>query len=207
MTAANLIPMAVRLRQTRKRKIRRWLVVSVSATILGGASMAHELVQDRRLDELQGRQLALADELSSTGLALQDAVMETRDFADQIVRADALRTKRSWDDLLTMIGLAMPDRVWLSTIETVRLNGASSSNRGHLSALVETTNRIERPDVVLEGPRRLQIVGYALDHADLYAFMAELKARGSFVDVELTKSGNEPVLRGSAVRFVLDCRW
>lgn len=210
MIAVDLMPAAVRLRQTRKRRVRRWLAIAASSAVLGAVPVSLELVHRHQLDELEQRRMVLEQDMASTEQALQLAASTTRHYTEQIVQANALRTKRSWAGMLGMIGQAMPQRVWLSSVSTKPPSpgapGAASEQHRRNTPL-QSNARPEHPHVVLQGPRDLEILGYAVDHADLYAFMTALKEWGSFLEVELTSSGNEPTLRGNAVRFTLDCRW
>ncbi|MCH7721078.1 MAG: PilN domain-containing protein [Planctomycetes bacterium] len=210
MIAVDLMPAAVRLRQTRKRRVRRWLAIAACSAVLGAVPVSSELVHRQQLDELEQEQTVLGQEMASTQQALQLAASSTQEYADQIVQANALRTKRSWAGMLDMIGQAMPQRVWLSSVSTKPPSpGApgAGSKRHRRNTPLPSNAQPESHHVVLEGPRDLEILGYAVDHADLYAFITGLKEWGSFLEVELTSSGHEPTLRGSAVRFTLECRW
>ena len=207
MTGVNLIPAAVRLRQTRKRRVRRWLAVAASLAVLAAVPVSLELVHRHQLDDLEQRQIDLGQEMASTEQALQLAASGTRKYTDQIVQANALRTKRSWAGMLGMIGQAMPERVWLASVSTNPSSAGAGGAPRHGNTSPNFDGSPENHHVMLEGPRHLEILGYAVDHADLYAFMTALKEWGSFLEVELTSAGNEPTLRGHAVRFTLACRW
>ena len=207
MIAVNLMPTAVRLRQTRKRRLRRWLAVVASSALVGAVPVSLEFVQRHELDHLEQRQIVLGQEMASTQQALQVADASTRKYTDQILQADALRLKRSWAGMLSMIGQAMPERVWLSSVSTKPPSARAGGGQRRRHTPLDPNAPPEPQRVVLEGPRHLEIVGYAVDHADLYAFMTALKDWGSFLEVELTSSGNEPTFRGHAVRFTLGCRW
>ncbi len=207
MIAINLMPIAVRLRQTRKRHLRRWLTVVAASAVAGAVPVSWELVQRHQLDSLEQREIVLDQEMASTLEALQLAGDNTRKHADQIIQANALRSKRSWAGMLNMIGQAMPQRVWLSSVSTKPPDTRPGGRQRRRHAPPKADAPPESQHVALEGPRDLEIVGHAVDHADLYAFMTALKAWGSFLEVELTSSGEEPTLRGHAVRFTLDCRW
>ncbi|MCH7701824.1 MAG: PilN domain-containing protein [Planctomycetes bacterium] len=210
MIAVNLMPTAVRLRQTCRRHLRRWLAVVACSAVVGAVPVSMELVQRHQLGNLKQEQTALGQEMASTQEALQLAGANTRKYADQIVQANALRTKRSWAGMLNMIGQAMPQRVWLSSLSTKPPSPGAPRAGGeqrHRNTPLNSNDPPENRQVMLKGPRDLEILGYAVDHADLYAFMTALKEWGSFLEVELTSSGSEPTLRGQAVRFTLDCRW
>jgi len=207
MTAVDLMPAAVRSRQARRRRVRHWVTAAISSACLGAIPVSLELVNRHRLDDLEHRRRGVEQEMASTEQALQQTEAGARKYSDQIIQADALRTKRSWAGLLQMIGQSMTQRVWLTSVATKAPNERSGAEQRRRGPQGPATQNPERPDIVLEGPRHLEIVGYAVDHADLYVLMTELKERGSFLDVDLTSSGHEPTLRGSAVRFTLECRW
>jgi Tfp pilus assembly protein PilN len=126
------------------------------------------------------------------------------DLNDRIERANALRTKRSWAGLLSLVAQCLPQEVWLTSVATDAPPPAAARRRTSPRA----SEKQDHPTVVvLDGARRAALAGYALGHEQLYDFMARLKAAQAFDRIDLVKADKEDVLWARAVRFELLCTW
>lgn len=205
MIGVNLLPSAVLLARRRYRRLRGWLLAVALVTAVAALPVGYDIVQATRAAALERDSGPLEARLAAVRQDLKGAAARYEHFATQIARADALRAKREWAGLLATIAVLAPDAVWLVSLETRTAPAAVPSpvlQDGRKSA-----SPAGPPAIVLDGPTGLRLVGYSLDHERLYEFMSELKKSELFTKVDLTQAGKEPVLEGTAVRFVLDCDW
>jgi Tfp pilus assembly protein PilN len=203
MVSVNLLPVATVRKQTARQRARLWLLLVLA--VAGGSAIpiATRLTGRVQAAMLQGRCENIYRERSATQDSLKRVVAQTQRLEHHLARSETLRTKRSWCSLLGHVGGSMPGEVWLTTIETdpptPRGTGRVASVFGRKAA--------EENSVRLQAPTHIVLQGYAVDHKDLYAFMSQLKQGGAFDDVDLVRSGREPVLDGHAVQFELRCGW
>ena len=181
----------------------------VVMSVLSAVPLLYQLRQHARVVSLREQKEQQQAELASVRTELAELAQSLNDLGRRISRADALRTKRPWADLLGLIVDCMPQEVWLTSVGTDPLENAAPASRRTNQATKGDPKQQAPADeiVVMAGPSRLDVTGYAVEHEHLYDFMARLKASGAFDSVELVKAGTEPVLHSRAVRFVLTCTW
>lgn len=212
MIGVNLIPSGVLRTRQRSSRIRRWAVAAAIAAALGAVPVLVEVRQHARLAKLAERKEAATAELAEVRAKLQTVSASRRQLHDGIERANTLRTRRPWAGLLIRMVECLPDEVWLTSLatETPQDLGSSSprKSRRQKAAPRPAARDADSPAVVtLAGARRLNLHGFAVDHEQLYEFMARLKGSETFGGVELVKAGKEPVLRSQGVCFELTCTW
>jgi len=129
----------------------------------------------------------------------------------QIQRADALRAKRAWSDLLAVVTSALPATGWLTVISTepaqpsaVQISHASTQPGPASSG---SANPAPKGPLMIEAPRELRISGYAATPGEPSSFVAGLKSASVFSVVELLQCRQEPVHDGSYYRFDVICKW
>jgi len=204
MIAVNLIPPAVLAARRRSRRIRQWLVIVSVSAALCAVPVLIQLRQHARLVSLRGQKRQQEAEVATLRGELGELTRATVDLDRRIKRADALRTKRDWAGLLTLVVECMPPEVWLTAVTTEAPASRAPSRRGGLRP-AEPAEQNEM--VVMAGARQVALAGYAVQHEQLYDFMTRLKASNTFASVELVKAGMEPTLASQAVRFELRCKW
>ncbi len=207
MIGVNLIPQAVLAARNRRRRIRQWLVVTAVVAGVSVVPVVLELRQQARLATLLERKEQ--DEIRLRAARTEQAEL-TRSLAylnERIERADTLRAKRPWAALLSLIVQQMPEEVWLTSLKTGTTNAAPAGRAAGFGPRGAAVGPGQQAVVVMDGPRRIDLQGCAVEHEHLYDFMTRLKQSGAFTSVELVKAGREPVLRSRAVRFELSCSW
>lgn len=206
MIGVNLIPWSLQVAQRRRLHMRRW----AAAALIAGAMLCVPAMSDRvrqaEASELGLRNRRLQAQLAGLRRDVRSISAKAERVQLQIDRAEALRSKRSWSALISLIGQCMPDGSWSTSIATdpptAPHGGSRSSARpGHKGDSGGPTT------VVIEAPRRLRISGYATDAVEPLAFVTNLKSAGVFRDVSLESSRREPVLDGSYFRFSVVCDW
>jgi len=219
MTGVNLIPSRLLIQHAAKRRIRHWVAACLLLSGITLVPMAVEGQQQARIHRLklkvidiEGRLSAVRGQVGATAQAVLDADAE-------LARAQALMTKRSWSGLLWLVSSCVPDAVWLTSItapgpqgsqgrRAVGASRTSGRGRGKTVTLTKDAAGVAGPQrIVLAAPTELHVQGFALDHESLYDLMSQLKESDAFSSVMLVRAGMEPVFQGSAVRFVLTCKW
>jgi len=194
------MPAAVLRRRVLERRVRVWGVVCGLAAAAGVVPVGLDVRQQSVVRGEERKEAGLADEVVGARERLSAVVQRTEALRQQLARADALRAKNPWASLLTTVGRALPEEVWLSALAT---SPAAPTGDG----VVNIGPAPGQQTVVIDAPKRLRLDGYALDHSHLYQMMSALNNLKVFGRVELAQADTEPMLRGQAVRFELECEW
>jgi Tfp pilus assembly protein PilN len=213
MIGVNLIPADVVLRHATQRRLRVWAVVS----LLLGATTAVPIVLERRqqaqIQRLDARVTEADVALRAVRAQTASTAQAVLDLDAELARAAALRTKRSWAGLLTLLSAQLPPQVWLTTLATDPPQPGAGRGPGAPAERppAGTPAGGNRPAAsavtVLEAATAVRLDGYAVNHEGLYDLMSRLKESGAFTEVNLVSAGMEPILQGRAVHFVLTCGW
>lgn len=201
----NLIPVSEQRRRHQRARLRLWAIIlaSAAATLI----IPIGLDWSRRANAMQLREETA--ELDSVRKQVQSecrlAELEVKDTQAQIERADALRSKRAWSALVTLIAANVPADVWLTTIATdpARPTPSVSVRRGSTRA----TPPLEEENLTIDAPTKIIIEGYAPRAAEPFTFIRNLQATNVFDTVSLLRSSLEPLEDGPYFRFSLVCEW
>jgi hypothetical protein len=200
----DLMPKPIKLAVLRRNRLRTWSAILTVAAALASIPMAYELLNQHRLGKATAANHQRAQLLREAKQSLLAVQSEAQSQADQIAFSDALRAKRNWSDLLALMADAEGHDVWLVSIQSA----IKPARQGSALPVQPTAGEaVPSGEVVLEGPQCLILEGYAPDHARLYVLMADLRDRGNFEDVDLSRAGVETFETGTAVRFRLECQW
>ncbi|NOX59991.1 MAG: PilN domain-containing protein [Planctomycetes bacterium] len=198
MIGVNVLPESYVHVHRRRARVHGWFAVSLAVGCLAAGPVGLDAWRTAQASSLQSEVDPLRARLSKTERRLAESGGLVTGLQQQLARADALRSKRPWKDLLAALAKKVPDEVWLMSLESVDEQPGRVLTGG-------TTG--DDASVELAGPSGLRIVGFALGHEHLYAFMGALNDGALFSHVELVKAGQQKVLQGNAVRFVLECQW
>jgi len=206
MIGVNLIPQAEVVARKRRRRLRAWSLAIVIAAAVGSAPVAVEFTRHHQVQSLRSEKGRVRRDIETTRAELNRLGLEIRDLQAQAARADALRTKRPWAHLLTLLSETLPQEMWLVAVAT---DPAAPRQSGPYRPAKRDPAKPDAPPevVTLEAPRQLAVEGYALDYRNLYEFMSKLNQAEVFQTVTLTRANDEPVLNTSAVRFQILCSW
>jgi len=207
----NLIPVPLQIERSRKRRMRRWSVV-VGIAIAGAAvPVAAQWLQLRSVEELRATHVKIQSDLTASRTELKSLSTEANDLFLRLERAKALRSKRNWSGMFALIGRALPEGCWLSSLATdPDLPPPQQAVAKVLppSPGPPTTPTLEKPaPVFIEAPRRLRIVGQSVEASGPLAFVLQLKDAGVFRDVVLERSQREINDAQTTFRFEVVCLW
>jgi Tfp pilus assembly protein PilN len=207
MIGVNLIPARTYTARAGKRRLRVWGVTVALALAANTLPFLVNSWNVAKAGELREEHQSLSRQVTEVQKEVGSTAAEAATLLGRIERARALKTKRSWSAMFTMIGACLPEEAWLTSIATdpSAPSGAGRPPRLPASGPVKKSNEMQT--VRIDAPEKLKIVGHAADHAQLYAFMANLKATNVFASVDLVRSGEKLVADRSAVAFELTCGW
>lgn len=206
--AANFIPAPIRSRLEHRRRMRWW--IGVCAPIAGALLICAAIDAWRvtQLDALRQNSSAVQSQLTAKRADLRRIVEESAQLKLQIERADALRSKRAWSGMLSLVADRMPADCWLKSAATdpARPGNESSVARSPSAAPAGGAPESPKP-VVLDAPRKLRLSGFAGDPVQPVAFVTALKQAGVFEQVALERAQWERWRDRSVFRFDVLCEW
>jgi hypothetical protein len=203
MIRVNLISNEQRAAQVRHRHLRRWAVASVAAALLVVGPLGMDWVHRAQAKELGEYSQHLHDEFARVRTDSQSLNAEAEYAELQLSRAKALRSKRSWSGMLALVASCTPEQAWLTSVATDPVSPASGAGK----VLAGTKGEKPSGDVALDAPRRLVLLGYALDATLPNRFVTNLKETGVFPDVVLVRSTIQSILDGDYHSFEIICEW
>ena len=205
MVEVNLIPEVVRLTRARRRHITRWVISTVATGAVLAIAFGLDWLDRAEAGQLREESERLQVDLDRSRTVLRAITAQVEQLRLQSERARALQTKRAWSGLIALIGDCMPEGCWLTAIATDPARPAGGP--------VRARSPDPRPDtakegaVIIDAPRKLEIVGYAPQAVQPYDFVSALKDTRVFSNTLLKRSQREPILDGSYYRFELVCEW
>ena len=205
MVIVNFIPEVVQIAQARRRHIMRWVVSTALAAAALGFALGLDWLDRAKAEELRAEFGQLQTDRDTERAVRRSITAEVDQLRLQIERARALQAKRAWSGLIGLVADCMPDRCWLTSIATDPAKPKGSPTRAGSRKPKE--DAVEDGAVMIDAPRKLEIIGYAPEAAQPHHFVAALKEARVFSNVVLKRSQREPILDGSYYRFELVCEW
>jgi len=206
MITVNLIPKRVQDAQVRRRHIKGWTLINLVAGVSLAVPVCIDRVQQAKAQELQSQRTLLTRDLAAMRKQLAVVERQAENAFLQLQRADALRSKRAWSGMLALIGSAMPPQCWLTRMATDPDTPSRGPSRS-ASVVKHASVGKASPQVMVEAPRKLKLVGRATDASDPLAFVTNLKETGVFHRVSLEGASREQGGRESHYRFEIVCEW
>lgn len=210
MTSINLIPPALVFARQRRARLRLWGIATACGLFLVALPIAVDQVQAARADALREELGALIGEEAILRDRLSVIDEESKHLRNQTERAKALRAKRAWSNMLSLLGACLPAEAWYTSIATDP--EAPVGGRTVIRSTPETTTpgQPAKPapkTITIDAPRRLVLTGYALENEHVYALMGNLGATRVFSGIELVESVRDANREVPAMRFQLRCEW
>ena len=201
----NLVPDSVRHRQRRRARIRTWCAVLTAATATLAVPVGWDWSRQAKAERLFKRDTELKNTRSMLGVDWESLKIEVQKTQAQIESADALRAKRAWSAMLSLIARAVPPNVWLTSVATDPTQPPKHSARPAPAAMQAAGQ--DASSITIDAPGKINIRGYAPRNEDPITLVSGLKATGAFHSVVLKRSFLEPVDDGSYFRFDIVCEW
>ena len=174
--------------------------------LLFGAAAGFDFAHRARADELRASSEGLRMEIDLARINLRAVRTELSGARNHLEHAMALRTKRAWSGMIALIDRSMPENCWLTSISTDPEKPQALKRGSHRTASKSDSEK-ESEVVVIDAPRRIEIIGYAAKPSQPNGFVDRLNETGVFSHVELERSQREPIFDGTYYRFVLFCEW
>ena len=213
MTSVNLIPSALLFGRARGRRLRIWGGSAAVALVLVGIPCVLNQVRAAQAESLREELAVLSVEETSFRRQLREIDREAKHLASQTERARALRSKRAWSKLLTLLGACLPEEAWYTSIATDPVSPLAGRSTRRVAPVTSVPGQPtaagarETKTITIDAPRRLVLKGFALEYKHVYELIGHLKATEVFTEIELLQSGVETNRDVPAVRFELACDW
>ncbi len=207
----NLIPVPLQIERSRKRRMRQWSIVVGIALVGAAVPVTLQWLRLRRVEELRATHNKIQSDLAASRTELKSLSTEANELFLRLERAKALRSKRNWSGMFALLGKALPEGCWLSSLATDPDNPPPQQAVAKVlppNAAVPATPTTGKPTpVFIEAPRRLRIVGQSMEASGPLAFVLQLKDAGVFRDVVLERSQREISDAQTTFRFEVVCTW
>lgn len=205
----NLIPKAILDRHARRRRLGTWgatLALSVGAlaipVTLNWTRQIHaEHLRREQAEVSEARSHVLAEWATVRG--------EVTETEAQVMRAEALRSKRAWSSLLGLVAQSVPEKSWLTGLATDPAQPVKAAAKRTPRPRAGGASDAATENITVQAPRALELQGYAPTDADANQFVQSLKQRGVFQDVRLTRLTRSSLTEfdGEAYFFDIVCEW
>ncbi len=215
MPSVNLIPRELLLRRRKIRRVRMWLMIGGATWIFASIPVIRELSAEHQLNSQSTAVAAISDQLDHAHARRRQSAGRLLMLRQEVARAEKLRYKRLWTDMISVIADATPERVWLIQLSTDPAKPPVSSRttaplslRRSADSDVNTTTPAGYDTLMGKaGPRRLLLEGQALGLEDIYAFVDAINDLGIFENASI-RSVRSDVAGGLRVtHFVMECDW
>jgi Tfp pilus assembly protein PilN len=198
----DLLPPGLHRRRNCRARLRAYFIAAAMIFLSMGLFGLHAARQARHVEEINqiaARLRATERQLETQGASVRAELARTQRLLHE---AERLREGRRWSRVMSFLASQVPDSVLLVMVSTDPPEPGSGG-------LVRNTarNRTDPQSYKDVSPATLAIRGYALEHADLAAFLASLKREDVFDSVSLLHSKREPFLAGEGVAFTVTCHW
>ena len=127
MTRVNLIPPGVQRSQIRRGHLKRWAASLAAVVTAVGVSLTVEGLRQVEANDLRAQKARLQEELESTRREARDVTAEASGVLERIERAKALRGKRTWSALFSLIDSCLPNGCWLTQVASDPATPGSAS--------------------------------------------------------------------------------
>ncbi len=215
MPSVNLIPQKLLLGRHKTRRVRMWLIAGGVTWIFASVPVIRELSAEYQLNAQNTAVAAISDQLDHAHARRRQSAQRLLMLRQEVARAEKLRYKRLWTDMISVIADATPQRVWLIKLSTdparppgsARTAAPLSLRRSADSDVSATTPAGYDTLVGKAGPRRLLVEGQALGLEDIYAFVDAVNDLGIFENASI-RSVRGDVAGGLRVtHFTMGCEW
>jgi len=206
MVRINLIPASILARQQRRSHLQRWLVPIACAFTGVLVLLWLTFCQRAKASDIQVKTTQILRQVTASQQQLIGARAKSTQLREKMGRADALRRKRAWTQIIAIVTQSLPTSAWLTSISTDPT--VPSKFRRSTSATVPT-NKTKKDAVVatIDAARKLRLLGYTSHSGEPYDLVRRLKSSGVFESVTLTYARRQDVLEGSYFRFEVVCEW
>lgn len=204
MIKVNLIPTSVQIEQRSRIRMKRWILICLLSLTMVTLLCCYDWINQAKINTLMMENQRTLITLRTARQTLQSLTKTLTESDLKMKRAKVLRSKRSWSGMMSMIATALPTRSWLILIATDPPIPAGTAKR---AVIVSSTDSANDETITIEVPRKLKLIGYAVDASEPMIFVSNLKAYGIFTSVKLVRSYLEPVEEDKYFRFELICEW
>ena len=205
MTArVNLLPPTFVRRRRERRRRQVW--ISLCLLIVGVQVVAFLLMSGRvREVERQRAQATRLAKLLAQEKADRTAMQaEAASAAREVRAAERLREKHYWSRWLGNLGLVVPERVVLTSVQT---DPPKYVETPALAIRVAAGPQPQTPAAAPSGVTGVRIAGIAVEHRDLLALLEAINGAGMFRSVRLEEARRGKAGEQEGISFRVTCEW
>ncbi len=215
MPSVNLIPRKLLLQRRKIRRVRMWLIIGGATWIFASIPVIRELSAEYQLNSQSTAVAAISDQLDHAHTRRRQSARRLLMLRQEVARAEKLRYKRPWTDMISVIADAIPERVWLIQLSTDPAKPPARSQttaplslRRSAESDVNTTTPAGYDTLVGKaGPRRLLLEGQALGLEDICAFVDAVNDLGIFENASIRSVRGDVAGGLKVTHFTLECEW
>ncbi len=215
MPSVNLIPRELLLQRRKIRRVRVWLMIGGATWIFASVPVVRELSAEYQLNSQSTAVAAISEQLDHAHDRRGQSAKRLQLLRQEVARAEKLRYKRLWTDMISVIADAIPPRVWLIQLSTdppkppvnSRTTAPLSLRRSADSNADTTTPAGYDTLVGKAGPRRLLLEGQALGLEDIYAFVDAVNDLGIFGNASIRSVRGDVAGGLKVTHFTMECEW
>lgn len=207
----NLLPASVRLRTAERRRRRFWTLLGAALVVCAGAGWGAARSLSSEARTLRTRTARVQLQIRDEERRIQTLLTQLEQVRQRAGLLACARASDSWSARLAELAAALPEQAVLSRLQVTSPAVASTTATpaaapgGAKGGTAGGATRAPTAPVVAGGPQasaRVQLDGYATDHAALARFLQRLEDAGGYRDVRLVRSTSEA---GGALLFGVEC--
>ena len=208
----NFIPARIQFAQARKEHLRAWAIGIAVVLLLDAVPVVMHWSAHHEAATRREQAAKLEDQLQDLRKDVQTTTTAAHEASLQLERANALRAKRSWSAMLGLVARSMPASCWLNTLATdpdapsASASAQPSSPAPNAGPNAIAVKPLARKVVAVEAPRKLRLIGYAINATDPLTFVTRLREQKAFdrIALERTMRGPGP---DDPFQFEIVCEW
>jgi Tfp pilus assembly protein PilN len=160
-----------------------------------------------RIDQLHADRAVIQSQLDDMHQEVRRVGAESNRVRLQVERAEALRSKRAWSELLQCVVAVLPVGCWLQSVGTDPVRPIGDGAPVRPGGTPEAAPVGAAKTITIDAPRKLRIVGFAESDVQPVEFVSALKSASLFSAVNHEKTRRELVGGSPWFRFELTCEW
>jgi hypothetical protein len=215
MPSVNLIPRELLIRRRKIHRVRLWLMIGGASWIFASIPVIRELSAEYQLNSQSTAVATISEQLDHAHARRGQSATRLLTLRQEVARAEKLRYKRLWTDMISVIAESIPQRVWLLQLSTdpakpsvsLRTTAPLSLRRSADADVDPTTPAGYDTLVGKAGPRRLLLEGQALGLEDIYAFVDAVNDLGIFGNASIRSVRGDVAGALKVTHFTMECDW
>ncbi|MGE0482014.1 MAG: PilN domain-containing protein [Phycisphaerae bacterium] len=205
----NLLPASARLRAAERRRRRSWTLLSAGLVVCAGAGWGAARSFSSETRALRTQTARVQHQIRDEERRIHTLLTQLEQVRQRAAMLARARASESWSARLAELAAALPEHAVLARLQvTSPANSVATPaapSGGAKSGSAGGEPRDPAAAALAGGPpagARVQLDGYAADHAAIARFLQRLEDAGGYRGVRLVRSTSEA---GGALLFGVEC--